>query len=310
MVKCAVCNKEFETEKELHKHIRSHDMILVDYYQRCFPRYDLLTGDLIKFKNKEQYFSDDFNGKLNMKKWLKSKPIKEAEEYCRNLLTQRKEKKELIYSPTQVELRSILSPPIQFYEKLFGNYYKFCTKLGYKNKYQSITDIVTGHEYTKPEYKIIIDTREQRPLKFQRPVETRTLKFGDYAFTSKIATCNCYIERKSLSDFIGTISGGYERFINEIKRSQEAEAYLVVLVEEKFQNAMGFKFLPHISKKIKATPEFIFHRVRRITQRYPNVQFLFVDGRKEATRIVERIFTSGCAHEKADLQLAYDKKIL
>ena len=66
----------------------------------------------------------------------------------------------------------------------------------------------------------------------------------------------------------------------------------------------------NISKKIKATPEFIFHRVRMITQKYPNVQFLFVNGRKEATRVVERIFTSGCAHEKHDLQLAYDMRKL
>jgi len=310
MVKCKVCEEEFETEKELHKHIRSHKLLLVDYYQRYTPRHDLLTNELIKFKNKEQYLSDDFNGKPNMKKWLKSRPIKEAKEYCQNLLTKRKEKKELVYSPTQVELRSILSPPIQFYDELFGSYYKFCSGLGFKNKYNPITEIITGQEYLKPEYQIIIDTREQRPLKFKRPVTVKTLKYGDYAFSSPRATCNCYIERKALSDFIGTLSGGYERLINEIKRAEDDGAYLVILVEEKFQNALSFKFLPHISKKIKATPEFIFHRVRRITQKYPNVQFLFVNGRKEATRVVERIFTSGCAHEKHDLQLAYDMRKL
>jgi hypothetical protein len=310
MVKCKACEKEFETEKELHKHIRSHDLLLVDYYQRYTPRHDLLTGDLIKFKNKEQYLSDDFNTKTNMKKWLNSIPVKEAEEYCQNLLKKRKEKKELIYTPTQVELRSILCPPIQFFQKLFGDYYKFCSNLGFKNKYILPNDIVEGHEWKSPIHKIFIDTREQKPLKFKRPIEIRTLKYGDYAFSSKTATCNCYIERKALSDFIGTMSGGYERFINEIKRAEEDGAYLVVLVEEKFQNAVGFKFLPHISKKIKATPEFIFHRVRRISQKYPHVQFLFVNGRKEATRVVEKIFMSGCIHEKADLQLAYDMKKL
>ena len=68
--------------------------------------------------------------------------------------------------------------------------------------------------------------------------------------------------------------------------------------------------MPHISKKIKATPEFIFHRVRNICQKYPHVQFLFVNGRKEASRVIERIFTSNCVHKKTDLQLAYDKRKL
>ena len=113
-----------------------------------------------------------------------------------------------------------------------------------------------------------------------------------------------------LSDFIGTLSGGYERFIKEIERAQEADAYLVVLVEDNLNNAMSFPYLPHISKKVKATPEFIFHRVRDIIQKYPHTQFLFVNGRKEASRVIERIFTCGCVHEKVDLQYAYDTKVL
>ena len=101
-----------------------------------------------------------------------------------------------------------------------------------------------------------------------REIENMALKFGDYAFSSSTATCNCYIERKSLADLIGTMSGGYERFIKEIKRAEESKAYLVILVEDSLQNALSFKYLPYISKKIKATPEFIFHRVRDIIQKY------------------------------------------
>ena len=106
------------------------------------------------------------------------------------------------------------------------------------------------------------------------------------------------------------MSAGYERFNNEIKRATENEAYLIVLVEETLSKATSFQFLPYISKKIKATPEFIFHRVRALIQKYPNIQFLFVNGRKESSRVMERIFTSGCVHRQADLQLAYDLKKL
>ena len=116
--------------------------------------------------------------------------------------------------------------------------------------------------------------------------------------------------RKSLPDFIGTMSAGYERFNNEIERAVEEEAYLVVLVEETLARASSFQFLPYISKKIKATPEFIFHRVRSLIQKYPNVQFLFVNGRKESSRVMEKIFTSECVFKQIDLQLAYDLKKL
>jgi len=85
---------------------------------------------------------------------------------------------------------------------------------------------------------------------------------------------------------------------------------LVVLVEEKLSNALSFQYLPYISKKIKATPDFIFHNVRTLVQEYDNLQFLFVDGRKEMKRIIEAIFSSKCFYKKIDLQLAYDMKLL
>ena len=311
MVSCRECKEEFENYVDLHRHFRSHKMLLVDYYNKHYPRKDLLTNEFIKFKNRNQYLSDDFNTKTNMKKWLKSLHVEKAKEYCESILLKRKEDKGIEYSPSQVELRSLLTPPTQYFNELFGDYYKLCERLGLKNKYIIPADIIEGAEWKKPEYEILIDTREQKPLKFEnRKVQVVTLKFGDYAFSNDKATCGCYIERKSLSDFIGTMSGGYERFINEIERSQEQNAYLIVLVEESLQNALSFKFLPHISKKIKASPEFIFHRARSLIQSYPRIQFLFVNGRKESTRVIEKIFTSGCIHEKIDLQLAYDNKVL
>ena len=230
---CKIDGETFDTDKELHKHLRKHKMRMAEYYQTYYPRYDLHTKDIIKFKNKEQYLTTDFNSRTNLRMWLKDQPEEVRKDYCRNVLIDRKEKKELIYAPSQVELRSIMSPPIQYYNEIFGwdGYYKLCSELGFKKRYSNFGEIVSGAEYDKPEYKIFIDTREQKPLKFNRGVEIKTLKFGDYAFSNKTASCNCYIERKSLSDLIGTLSGGYERFTREIKRAEEDDAYLIVLVE-------------------------------------------------------------------------------
>ena len=123
-------------------------------------------------------------------------------------------------------------------------------------------------------------------------------------------SANTYIERKSITDFIGTMSGGYEWFKREVERAAEDEANLIDLVEENLNNCLGFKFLPYVSKKIKATPEFIFHNVRELTQSYNNLHFLFVKGRLEASRVTEKLFLHGGKYNKIDLQLAYDLRKL
>ena len=82
---------------------------------------------------------------------------------------------------------------------LFNFSNEFCENLGLKTKFVSPGEIIEDVKWKDPEYKIYVDTREQKPLKFKdRQVEIKTLKFGDYTFSSKEATCNCYIERKNL----------------------------------------------------------------------------------------------------------------
>ena len=310
--KCKVCGQEFETERKLHSHLKKHDLRVAAYYQQYYPRHDLYDGKIIKFKSKDYYFNTDFNTRTNQLKWLNGLSNSEAKEYLKKLLVERKERKGLIYSPCQVELRSTSIPSVISYEKKIGDYYSFCKTLGFKNKYQNIDNIIVGSSHLEnKDLKVYIDTREQLPLKFTIPSESKGLKFGDYALSDKTLTCNCYIERKSLADFISTISvQNYDRFCREIERAAENDANLIIVVEESLTNALSFPFLPHISKKIRVTPEFIFHQVRDMIQKYDHIQFLFVKGRKESVRVIEKIFFSGCIYKKIDLQLAYDNKKL
>ena len=316
MVNCIICNKSFEGERQLHAHLKVHKLRMAEYYQQYYPRHDLFDNKIIRFKNKKQYFSSDFNCKKNLKLWLDSVSESEAIGYCINFLTTRIKEKKIEYTPCQVELRSLMAPPVQYYDKLFKGYYKLCEKMGLKNKYNGFNEIITGHEYDKPEYFIYVDTREQKPLRFKRNIEVKKLDFGDYAFSSKKASCDCYVERKSLSDFIGTMSGGYDRFRKEIERAREAKANLIILIESKLSNAIYFNHQfkrgskERVFKNVKATPDFIFHNVRKLIQEYSDIQFLFVNGKKEASRVVEKIFTCGCLYKKIDLQLAYDLKEL
>lgn len=307
---CKVDGKEFKDEKSLHLALKGYGLNKVKYYQKYYERRDLLTGELINFKTKEQYLNSDFNDKNNMKKWLKEQPINKAQEYCKQLLLKRKETKNLTYSPTQVELRTIMAPSIIFYNKIFKDYYDVCSSIGLENKFIH-PNLIGDHFKNQLTQKdtVYVDTREQSWLKFNIPFEIKTLSFGDYACSND--NCGCFIERKSLSDFISTLSvKNYDRFKNEIEKAKKNNSYIVVMIEETLSNALSFQYLPHISKKIKATPEYIFHNVRELLQEHNNLQFLFVDGRKEMTRLIESIFASKCFYRKIDLQLAYDMKIL
>ena len=310
--KCKECDKKFSSERSLHSHIKAHDLRVVSYYQKFYPRHDLYDGSIIKFKSKKQYFERDFNSRTTQRKWIESQSKDDARKYLKKLLENRIEEKDIHFSPCQVELRSLLVPSIVFYEKYFDDYYQLCEDLGLKNKYKKVDNIITGDHYRKNEdLKIYIDTREQKPLDFDFPTEARTLKFGDYTLSDKSVTCNCYVERKSLADFISTISvANHDRFCREIERAKEDKANLIILVEDSLPHAMSFPFLPYISKKIKVTPEFIFHKVRNAIQNYDHIQFLFVKNREEASRVTEKIFFSGCIYKDIDLQLAYDKEIL
>jgi len=307
---CKVDGKQFKDDKALHMALKGYGLNKVKYYQKYFERRDLLTNELINFKTKEQYLNSDFNDKNNMKKWLKAQAPEKAQEYCKELLIKRKEVKNLTYSPTQVELRTIMAPSIIFYNTIFKDYYDICSSIGLENKFIH-PNLIGDHFKNKLTNKdtIYVDTREQSWLKFDIPFEIKTLGFGDYACSND--NCGCFIERKSLSDFISTLSvKNFDRFKNEIEKAKKNNSYIIVMVEEKLTNALSFQYLPHISKKIKATPEYIFHNVRELLQTYDNLQFLFVDGRGEMTRIIESIFASNCFYKKIDLQLAYDMKLL
>jgi len=306
---CKVDGKEFPSEKALHMSLKGYGLNKVKYYQKYFERRDLLTGELINFKTKEQYLNSDFNDKNNMKKWLKQQSIEKAQEYCKQLLFKRKNDKNLIYSPSQVELRTIMAPSVVFYNKIFDDYYDVCSSLGLENRFIHPNNITDQFKNQLNKKSIIyVDTREQSWLKFDTKFEIKTLPVGDYSCGND---AKCFIERKSLSDFISTLSvKHFDRFKNEIDRAKKSGAYLIVIVEEKLSNALSFQYLPHISKKIKATPEYIFHNTRELLQNYDNLQFLFVDGRGEMIRVIESIFTSKSFYKQIDLQLAYDLKLL
>ncbi len=84
----------------------------------------------------------------------------------------------------------------------------------------------------KPRPYVLIDTREQRPLRFTPDLGVdcgvATIPFGDYSvrgFTAHIA-----LERKSIADLVSTLSHGRERFESELDKLAEYR-WKAILIE-------------------------------------------------------------------------------
>ena len=87
--------------------------------------------------------------------------------------------------------------------------------------------------------KIVVDNREKQPWSFGEFAEVThgTLRTGDYAvqfqdpFGLWQTDQGFAIERKSMDDFLGTISSDWGRFQREIRRAVEAGFVLLIVVE-------------------------------------------------------------------------------
>ncbi len=306
---CQGCGFNFNDLAALHSHIKEHKLNPEKYYTKYYPRKDLFSQQTLLFKSRDSYLTNDFITRTNLKKWLTAREELDSElvkDYCRNWLLNRKFLKNLVYTPTSVELKTMISPTVEYYGELFEDYYTLCAELGFKNKFNAIKDNLELFETENKEFQVTIDSREQLPLCIANS-KREGLNFGDYA-TDEAISGKTRIERKSLADFLGTMGKGYDRFQREIERAQAAGYNLVILVEESFSNYLSYPYMPHIRSKMPI--EATSHNIRDLCQKYPNIQFLFVAGRKEAVRVVNRIFSIKNIAMKVDLQEALDKGLL
>ncbi len=307
-VVCLADNSQHADLKALHKHLQFKLKMRQEiYYTQFAPRRDRQSGEIIPYKAPaERYLRQEFAGKLSLRKWLKEKP-EEGRHWAIEFLRQRKQEKQLVHPPTQVELRTLLCPSIPYYDHV-GGYAAICRELGYTIRFDG------GVPPPAPlEGPIVIDTREQNPLKIKHPTMVGTLKCGDYGLPPE-RDAGIYIERKSLADFVSTLSdrktrGGtdssVERFGRELERAEEVGAYIVMLVESDINQAQGFNHLPHIHSKM--SPDHVFKNLRDILHRFHAFQALFVAGRVEAAAAVVRLLQMGDAVKHIDLQAAMEK---
>lgn len=293
--KCLLCGESSVQPSHFWK---EHRVKEADYCTQNYPRFSKLTKDRIVFKNRNQYFESDFNNKNELKKWIKENPDT-CLDYCLSLLERRYTTGKAIYSLSQVETRTLCIPSVAWYNSTC-NYNVECESLGFKTRFRYLVEPVAKRAAP---VKMQVDTREQKPLVFDSAVR-QTLKYADYA--SELNP-RVFVERKSLSDFISTLSSGYERFQREIDRAQVDNNYIFVAVESDLTPALSFEYLPQISRKIKASSDFVFHRVRELMQKYNNIQFVFLENRKQMVEFIKKLYLTK-EPELYDWQFLLDTK--
>jgi ERCC4-type nuclease len=153
---------------------------------------------------------------------------------------------------------------------------------------------------------VLIDTREQFPIKFKDSKLVK-LSCGDYTTTGSLYS-DVFIERKSLPDLVGTLTSGLDRFKREVKRASDLGYYLVVLVEDKFENALNWS--PDNSFSKFANGKYIFYRIREISNEYENIQFVFADSRENAKNMMIKIFQLKDQVKFFDLEYLKDFKYI
>lgn len=308
--KCRICGLENPEPKHYYT---SHKITEANYYIQYYPKLDKLTGEVITFKNRDSYLLTDFNTKNNLKKWLKSQSKANQQKYLAEILIRRRELKQWIFIPTQVELRSCPElVGIHTYDKIFSEgYYNLCKSIGYIDrglKTLNEKSILKSTRDLKGN-AILIDSREQTLLDFGRKtVEIDTLPVGDY--TVKKDNHNIYIERKSLSDLTGTFGPkGFERFRKELIRTKEIGGYLILLVENDINTVLGFEHSPFYNRHTQMTAVYLFHQIRLLLQEFTCWQIAFCDGRTDMKQKILKIFEMKDYWKSYDLQLAVDLKL-
>lgn len=308
---CKECGKPFDSERALHCHLKEHGMYMADYYVKHFARKSLLTGELLPFKDKKSYFENDFADYGELKKWCVSAKPEEVKEYALESLKKRVESRSLSRGPGHLELNINRMPDLDVYIKSFGSYSEACSLSGVRPLFfkRMPKDFFNCDASGM---KIFVDTREQKPLSFPQST-TMALDAGDYTAAGDFYD-RTYIDRKSPSDFISTLSlSNLDRFKRELERIREMDSYLFIVTEcslsylEKYiRAAKTKKFGPS-----KTNLKFIYHNMRELFHEFEDrCQFIFTGSRENSELIIPRILFFGSILWNVDLQYYLEKNEL
>lgn len=286
-MKCLECGKEFKNGKGLHGHLKAHRMSLEKYYTKHFQRVSLATGEPIVFKDPESYLVSCFNSDEEMRRWFANKEVSSYAKLklCQILLESYMSSRNLAHTPTEFELMTIPCPTARFIKEA-----GLTLEKPPLFKWEAAPKVELAESY-------FVDTREQKPFEMPNAVVTK-LDIGDYAAGGRFFD-NVFCDRKSVSDFIGTMSGGFERFEREVQRSVETDAFLYVIIEGSREDVRK-DCLQFASEKVYS---LVFNHARKLIRNYPNrIQFVLAGDRDKAENLTKHVLSAGKAGTQYDYQ--------
>lgn len=315
---CSIDGSTHASLEDLHRHLQFKLKVRQEvYYTEHAPRRDRHTGEPIPFKAPAtDYLRREFLSRDTLAAWLKAHP-EEGQTWALDWLAARVAEKGLTVAPGQVELRSIPSPcpDVRYFEDTFdGGYASVAAWAGVAPRF--------GGQLPPPKAlscPVVIDTREQQPLDLPCESIRGTLRSADYGLPATHDQ-GIYIERKSLTDMVGTLSSretrpgdsNLARFTRELERVTEIGAYVVMLVECPLHEALAYNSIPHLKlkmSKVKVSPEHVFHNLRNLCQQFPHsFQPLFVRSRADAAKMIVRLLAAGEPVKSVDLQAWHDRR--
>ena len=167
-------------------------------------------------------------------------------------------------------------------------------------------------EYVLLPFVCAIDSREQFPVTFRGltadadkgklplvvPVETRTLKTGDYSIVSlEDEVC---IERKSLADLYSTLCEGRERFIRELERMQEFK-YSAIVCEADWNTIINSP-----PNHTKFSPKSVYRSILSWSVRFPKTHFWPCYSRAFAEHTTLRLLEKYWKHREKSMPNSID----
>lgn len=308
MISCKECQSTFDNEKSFHGHLRKHKLKIKEYYEKHYPKNCLQTGKKLQWKDGDDllsYSSRNFIDKIALNQYfLSESDSAETVELKKKILEEFIEdsyKRNLVF-PSEIELASLpIAPNLLIFQKYFG-IPEFLDGKKMPSRFNYVTNYSLDLELPKvdfDEFTILVDTREQAPYRFFSSIKGK-LNSGDYALAGKLFN-DVVVERKSVSDFGGTVVSGNERFRRELDRVREEGRYLIILVEFNIHDLYKHKFYGY------SNPAFVSHNMRGLIRDYSDCcQFVFGGARTSCIKYCVQFLLYGQKCRQIDLQLFVD----
>ena len=135
---------------------------------------------------------------------------------------------------------------------------------------------------------LISDTREQKPLDFSglegvEKVENIGLPFGDYTAIVHEKPVPIVFDRKAISDLFGTMTHGYKRWKEVMRKAKESNFKLILIVEGTYTDV--FNGIEHS----EYSGEAMIKKLHMLQVRY-DLETVYCESRRVMARYIVGLF--------------------